>query len=139
MKRSKPFSFNAKGKIEENDINDFENENVFRISGTALLKSLYLFAEEIVKQLTGHEKAILLAHFDTDGKSTVDVDEFMDSLRPALNENRQDVVDGIFKLFQNSESSQSLQEKANEVNLEDARLPQIDLIDGKDVWNAYSA
>ena len=139
MKRSKPFSFNAKGKIEENDINDFENENVFRISGTALLKSLYLFAEEIVKQLTGHEKAILLAHFDTDGKSTVDVDEFMDSLRPALNENRQNVVDGIFKLFQNSESSQSLQEKANEVNLEDARLPQIDLIDGKDVWNAYSA
>jgi len=141
MKRSKPFSINLSGKIKENQKsnNDYGNENVYNISGTSLLKALYLFAEDVVKQLTGHEKAILLAHFDTDGKSTVDVDEFMDSLRPALNEYRQDIVDGIFKLFQNSKASQSLQQKANEVNLEDVRLPQIDLIDGKDVWSAYSA
>ena len=141
IKKSKPFSINLSGKIEEkkNNSDDYEDSGALCISGTSLLKALYLFAEKEVKEMTGHEKAILLAHFDTDGKSSIDVDEFMDSLRPALNQKRQDVVDSIFALFQSTESSQSLQEKANEVNLEDSRLPQIELIDGKDVWSTYNA
>ena len=98
IKKSKPFSINLSGKIEEkkNNIGDNEDSGALHISGTSLLKALYLYAERRSKEMTGHEKAILLAHFDTDGKSSIEVDEFMDSLRPALNQNRQNVVDSIF-------------------------------------------
>ena len=112
-KEVKTISINPSGKIEEkkNNSGDYEDSGALYISGTSLLKALYLFAEREVKEMTGHEKAILLAHFDTDGKSSIDVDEFMDSLRPALNQKRQDVVDSIFASFQSTESDNHCKKK----------------------------
>ena len=139
VRRQQPWT-RANEQREKEEAREAAQALDMRISGTALLKSLYLFCEDVVKALSGHERAILLAHFDTDGKGMVDVREFMDALRPSLSAARQARVDLAFQRFQRTDRGVRLQATADgEAAAVDARLPAIDVVDGQEVWAAYAA
>jgi hypothetical protein len=119
------------------------------VSGPTLLRSL---RSHTGLKLTEHEQALVLTHFEYNavsvsggGNSTgmrVDVEEFMDAMRPPLNFRRQRIVDAMFTRFRESEKGLRIQEWRNEANMNGARAAQntqTELVSGTEVWAAYCA
>ena len=118
-----------------------EVERRSNVSGPTLLRSIQRHTR---LPMTEHEEALLLTHFEyspvtlekdggiTEEEYRIDVQEFMDSMRPPLNWRRQRVVDSLFQRFQETEEGVRIQKWRN-------GSTSTQLISGTEVWTAYCA
>ena len=96
------------------------------VSGPTLLRSVKRHTQ---LELTEHEQALLLTHFeycpiclnsdgtiDQSSEMRFDVQEFMDAMRPPLTFHRQRVVDAIFSRFQETEEGVRIQRWRDEAS-----------------------
>ena len=117
------------------------------VSGPTLLRSLQHHCGSTL-DLNEHEKALLLTHFehapmtlqsdgtiDREGEMRIDVQEFMDAIRPPLSYARQQIVDTIFDRFQETEEGSRIQKWRDAANSN----ASTQLISGTEVWTAYCA
>jgi Leucine-rich repeat (LRR) protein len=141
-------SFSSGDNISQSGVGERLN-----VSGPTLLRSI---KRHTLLELTEHEEALLLTHFeysptclnsdgtiDKSAEMRVDVQEFMDAMRPPLNFIRQRIVDAIFSRFQETEEGVRIQKWSDEVSAStESRTKsavQTQLISGAEVWTAYCA
>ena len=118
------------------------------VSGPTLLRSLRIHTG---LDLSEHEQALVLTHFEYNSATAsgnngeimrVDVEEFMDAMRPPLNFRRQRIVDSMFARFRESKEGLRIQEWSHEVHRQRGKTEhnsQTELISGTEVWAAYCA